>query len=602
MCGITSILSKNNKNVLNLLHDSLSLLQNRGYDSVGIAYVSQNTGYIEDKKYTTDDQIDSLKKYITNLNSNIAIGHTRWATHGPKTEINAHPHHSTNKRFYVVHNGIVENYKEIKNMLIKNGYIFYSQTDSEVIPNLIDYYYENQNDIENAINKALSLIEGTYGLSILTSLEPEKIYVVRQGSPLIIAENDEIIVVTSEISGFVNQFNHYMNIDCDNIVCCTKDGIIFNNKLKKNFIDQTVFNKTHYPYAHWTLKEIYEQPKSLLRALNNGARINNNKIKLGGLDTLKDKINNINNLILVGCGTSYNACLCGKYYFQKYTNLNITFCVDGSEFSENDIPLDGNTIIVLCSQSGETKDVHRCIQIGREKGIICVGIINVVNSIISREVDCGIYMNCLRENGVASTKSFTSMILILFLFSLWINQQTKGSHINHIIDDIRKISYQTSKLLKNIDIHKDIISNLNKPSMFLLGKGRMEAIAREGALKIKEICYIHAEGCNGSCLKHGPFALLTYGFPVILLIDQENKSKMMNVYEEIKSRGAYIYIISEISDLSLEGQDIFIIENNNHCKEILYIIVLQYISYKLSILNKINPDKPRNLAKVITVE
>ena len=247
MCGITSILSKDNKNVLDLLHDSLSLLQNRGYDSVGIAYVSQNTGCIEDKKYTTNDQIDSLKKYITNLDSNIAIGHTRWATHGPKTEINAHPHHSTNKRFYVVHNGIIENYREIKDILIKNGYTFYSQTDTEVIPNLIDYYYDKQNNIENAINKALSLLEGTYGLSILTSLEPEKIYVVRQGSPLIIAENDEIIVVTSEISGFVNQFNHYMNIDCGNIVCCTKDGFKCINKLKKVYIDKTFFETTTHP-------------------------------------------------------------------------------------------------------------------------------------------------------------------------------------------------------------------------------------------------------------------------------------------------------------------------------------------------------------------
>jgi len=501
-----------------------------------------------------------------------------------------------------VHNGIIENYKKIKELLKKENYTFYSQTDSEVIANLIDYYYEKMNNVEDAISKALSLVEGTYGVSILSTVEPEKIYLVRQGSPLIIAENDDMIVATSEISGLVNHFNHYMNIECGNIVSFTKDGFMSNDKFKKTFIDQTFFDKTPHPYTHWTLKEIHEQPEALLRVLNNGARINNDKIKLGGLESLKQKIKKIRNIILIGCGTSYNACMCAKYYFQKYTNLNIILCIDGGEFSENDIPIDGITIMVLCSQSGETKDVHRCIKIGHEKGILCVGIINVVNSIIAREVDCGIYINCLRENGVASTKSFTSMITALFLFSLWINQETKNEHIKYIIDDIRKISYNSCILLKHISIQKDILLKLNKSSMFLLGKGKMEAIAREGALKIKEISYIHAEGCNGSSLKHGPFALLTTGFPVILLIDEENRAKMMNVYEEIKSRGAYIYIITEISEMSLENQDIFVVENNQHCKEILYVVVLQYIAYQLAILNKINPDKPRNLAKVVTVE
>jgi glutamine---fructose-6-phosphate transaminase (isomerizing) len=605
MCGITCVLSKKNDNIIQFIYNSLNLLQNRGYDSVGIAYFLNNSNTIESKKYASSEVVDSLvllKDNIEELNANIAMGHTRWATHGPKTELNAHPHHSTNKRFYICHNGIIENYKKIKKMLEKEKYTFYSQTDSEVIANLIDFNYNKINNIEQAINKALTYMEGTYGLSILSTLEPEKIYLVRKGSPLIIAENDNMIVATSEISGFVNNFNHYMNIESGKIVCCTKDGFTCINKLKKIYIDQTFFETTPHPYPHWTLKEIHEQPESLLRVLNNGARINNDVIKLGGLEILKDKLHTLRTIILIGCGTSLNACMCAKYYFQKYANLNTILCIDGAEFTVNDIPKDGCTLIVLCSQSGETKDVHRCIKIGREKGIVCVGIINVVNSIISREVDCGIYINSLRENGVASTKSFTSMILSLFLFSLWINQETKGEHIKYVIDDIRQISYQCCILLKNISVDKNILIRLNKPSLFVLGKGKMEAISREGALKIKEISYIHAEGCSGSALKHGPFALLTEGFPIILLIDEENRTKMLNVYEEVKSRGAFVYIITEIRDLSLENQDIFLVENNNNCKEILFVVVLQYIAYQLSILNNINPDKPRNLAKVVTVE
>ena len=608
MCGITCVLAKNNLNVIEYLYNSLNLLQNRGYDSVGVAYTGVKTSKIHVKKYASTETLDSLKLLKENLNdivTSVAMGHTRWATHGSKTEKNAHPHHSTNKRFLIVHNGIIENYKKIKFMLECEKYTFYSETDSEIIANLIDYYYSKKEDIEEAISNAVNALEGTYGIAVMTALEPEKIYLVRHGSPLVIAENDEMVVATSEISGFVNHFNHYMNIESGTIVTCTREGFTCNRELRKIFIDQTFFEDTPHPYTHWTLKEIHEQPDSLMRVLNNGGRIYNNEVKLGGLEPLRPIVSKITNIILIGCGTSYNACMCAKYYFQLYSQVNTISYTDGAEFTINDIPRDGLSMMVFCSQSGETKDLHRCIELGREKGIMCVGVINVVNSIISREVDCGIYLNCRRENGVASTKSFTSMLIALFLFALWINQERGDQHITHIIEDIRKISYQSCMLLKTLDIPKLVLENLNKSSMFLLGKGKMEAIAREGALKIKEICYIHAEGCNGSSLKHGPFALLTEGFPIILLIDEENRGKMMNVYEEVRSRGAYVYIITEINDLEIENNqhsDIFVVENNKYCKEILFTIVLQYLAYQLSILKKINPDRPKNLAKVVTVE
>jgi glucosamine--fructose-6-phosphate aminotransferase (isomerizing) len=300
--------------------------------------------------------------------------------------------------------------------------------------------------------------------------------------------------------------------------------------------------------------------------------------------------------------------MCAKYYFQNYANINQVFFTDGAEFTELDIPKIGTTLIVLCSQSGETKDLHRCIRIAKNKQIKTVGIINVIDSLIAREVDCGIYLNARREVAVASTKSFSSMIVVLLLFSLWINQEKSFKKIqNHIdiIDSIRSLPYQSCILLKTLKFSDKLLYRLNKQSMFLLGKGKMESIAKEGALKIKEMCYIHAEGCNASSLKHGPFALLEKNFPIILLIDIENKDKMMNVYEEVKSRGAYICIITNIVDLKIDKKnetDILVIETNKYSQEVLFIITIQLLAYQLAILKNINPDKPKNLAKVVTVE
>jgi glucosamine--fructose-6-phosphate aminotransferase (isomerizing) len=614
MCGITCVLSKIDKNISFFILQSLLLLQNRGYDSAGIMGFSINDNIII-RKYASTAKIDSLEKLTTSIKTiflKSAIGHTRWATHGAKTDANAHPHSSMNNLFYIVHNGIIENYKSLKELLINNKYTFSSETDSEIISNLIEYLFLKQTtkDISTAITEACQMLEGTYGLAIICKETPDNIYIIRNGSPLIIAENETMIVATSESAGLANTFNHYMNIESNTLFCLSKKGL---NLEKKNLIklNKTDYELSPHPYTHWTLKEIKEQPDSLLRAVNNGGRIFDNNIKLGGIECLKPIVKDITNIILIGCGTSYNACMCAKYYFQKYANINMILFTDGAEFTELDIPKLGTTIVVLCSQSGETKDLHRCIKIAKNKQIVTVGVINVVDSLIAREVDCGIYLNARREVAVASTKSFSSMIMVLLLFSLWINQEKKTQKTQNnqykidIIDSIRSLPYQSCQLLKNIVFPEVLLHRLNKSSMFLLGKGKMESIAKEGALKIKEMCYIHAEGCNASSLKHGPFAMLENNFPVILLIDNENRDKMLNVYEEVKTRGAYICIITNIADLKInenKNSDIIFTETNQHCQEVLFIIVLQYLSYNLSIFKNINPDKPKNLAKVVTVE
>ncbi len=611
MCGISAILSKNNENITPYIIQSLISLQNRGYDSVGIGYFDNNI--LKEEKMNDSDNNDCFK-YIQNVSQNIhtnlMIGHTRWATHGGKNKINAHPHISMNKSFMLIHNGIIENYMILKEELIKNNYTFISQTDSEVIVNLIDFYYTQNNDILLSIQNTCNRLEGTYGLTILCKNTPNILYVIRNGSPLIYAENDNMIMVSSEPNGLCNIFTNYYVLDSKQIFVIQCNGLIhtslFQNKIPKSISYNNDTNLDGFP--HFMLKEIFQQSKTILNAMNHGGRIYNDVVKLGGLDEKTHILEHIEHIILVGCGTSYHAALIGKYYFQQFRVMNSIQVFDGGEFSENDIPLKGNTCVIFCSQSGETLDLYKAlkrIQKIEHKNIVTCGVVNVVDSLIAREVDCGVYLNAGREIGVASTKSFTSMCVILSLIAMWFYQLKNKDclKIKNYLTSLRILHYKIDLLYKEFSSYDfDFYKNwfLNNNNLFILGKNKFEAIAREASLKIKEISYIHSEAYSGSALKHGPFALLEKDFPVILLIDRENETKMMNVYEEIKSRGANICVITNIQNINVEHK--IIIPYIEHYDEIIYIILLQYFSYLLAIQRNNNPDKPRNLAKVVTVE
>ena len=358
-----------------------------------------------------------------------------------------------------------------------------------------------------------------------------------------------------------------------------------------------------YPYKHWTIKEIMEQPLSINSTLNNGARIYNNQITLNGLNELYKILGEkkINNIISIGCGTSYHACMMLKYYLGKNTNISTVQSFDASDFSELDIPKDGNTLCIVCSQSGETRDLVDCIHICREKNCIIIGVVNVVDSMISKIVDCGVYLNIGVEKAVASTKSFTSMLVALSLISLWLNHTYNN---NLIINELRSMPSEIDKLLNNskikFSINKlvDYIITNSLHSIFILGSGKLFPIAKEGALKIKEITYIHTEAYCAGSLKHGPFALLDKTNLTILLID--NKNKLLSTYNEIIVRDTHCFVISDI-DCGIE-ENIISINSLKYYNEIIYTIILQYIAYNLSLKKNINPDKPRNLAKVVTVE
>uniref|UniRef100_A0A6C0CPH4 glutamine--fructose-6-phosphate transaminase (isomerizing) n=1 Tax=viral metagenome TaxID=1070528 RepID=A0A6C0CPH4_9ZZZZ len=615
MCGIFAILkSKKITNIYQEIIDGLIQLQNRGYDSSGISLFDKKNNVLI-HKYASDQNTSSIEKLQTiSLETEkemcMGIGHNRWATHGSKTDINAHPHCSNNTEFTLVHNGIIENYKHLKTFLIENGFSFYSSTDTEVIVNLLQFYYEKGKNIHDSIKKTIDSIHGTYGLIIACKDYPSHLFCVRNGSPIIIGTNEDSCIVTSEQSGFCNKVQSYITLNNDDIceIYIEKEEIMVKtsnqyHEKNVNILDEQL---TPAPYSHWTLKEIYEQPSKILASMNFGGRIlDDSTVKLGGLDRCINILKDIENMILLGCGTSYHSCMIGKEFLKKCCDFNMIQIMDGSDFEASDIPLLGKTAVVFVSQSGETRDLSRCLDIVKSTGTVSIGIINVVDSLIAKEVDCGIYCNSGRENGVASTKAFTNQVVCFALIAIWFSQvqDLHYSMRKEFIKDLRNLSLDFENCIKNINTQIENSLNLleKSNSLFILGKQTDEGVAREGSLKIKEISYLHSEAYSSSSLKHGPFALLDENMPVIILNTiLEFENKVLNCYEEVKSRGSKIIYITNKKEQ--DKDNVIIIPYNKTFSSLLAVIPLQLIAYNLSIRKGINPDRPKNLAKVVTVE
>ena len=542
--------------------------------------------------------------------STIGIGHTRWATHGGKTDINSHPHISSDYKFALVHNGIIENYKEIKEMLIEEKYIFSSETDSEVIVNLLAYNYRETKDVIESINLTIGVLHGTWGLAIICIDKPDEIYCTRNGSPLLVGQSDNYAMVVSEQSAFTHLITEYIVLKNMDVCVIKKNKSVITIETrhiyklsKKNHAD---CSETSDPYPYWTLKEIYEQTESVKRATGYKGRIlSASSVKIGGFDLHMDELINLDNLILLGCGTSYNACMLGMHYFKDLCDFNCIQVIDGADFSMRDVPKIGRTGLVLLSQSGETKDLHRCITIAKQNSLFTIGVVNVVDSLISREVDCGCYLNAGREVAVASTKSFTSQCIVLSLMAIWFSQHMNLCFYKRLqyLRDLEQLSADVSLLLSIIEDEIERILPLfeNQTSCFVLGKGQSESVAHEGSLKIKEISYIHCEGYSTSSLKHGPFALLCEKFPVVLIApDDEHFIKNENAYNEIKSRNANVIWITDKDMKNMKN--VIQIPTNKTYNSLLSVIPLQMLAYKLSVSKGINPDMPKNLAKVVSVE
>lgn len=617
MCGIFGILTIHPENIHKRIIEGLTQLQNRGYDSSGLAVIDGD-GNAEIHKYASTNQLDSLEhikqlcQHKTALNY-VGIGHNRWATHGMKNDTNAHPHVSCHGKYIIVHNGIIENYVELRNELVSNGFTFRSQTDSEIIVNMVEYYSQLcENNTYDALNNTIQRLRGTYGIILLDLQTPYHIYCVRNGSPLLIGKNDNNVIITSEQSGFCNQVSNYITLNNDDICVIS---ISPSNQLQtkttntysRKKISMSARTLVPDPFPHWTIREIHEQPTTVLSAINNGGRIKNGaEVKLGGLECHADRLKTINNIVLLGCGTSYYAGLYGAHFFKWLCGFNVVQTIDGADLTEQDIPRQGNTAFILISQSGETKDLHRCIEIAKASNIMTIGIINVVDSLIAREVDCGIYCNAGIEVGVASTKAFSSQVVCLSLAAIWFSQTAEINEQRRakVIHDLNNLSNDLSNVLDMLDMKTNYAPELTETrSMFLLGKGTDEIVALEGSLKIKEITYIHAEGYSSSSLKHGPFALLDEKVPVIIFnLDLRSTTKTMNCVEEVLSRNAHVILIT--NDKTIEDpryKQIYIPANTSYAS-LLGIIPIQLLAYNISVLRGINPDKPKNLAKVVSVE
>jgi glucosamine--fructose-6-phosphate aminotransferase (isomerizing) len=633
MCGIISYLGSDvYRNILK----GLEQLQNRGYDSAGILTFIQNDWTLH--KYASTEKMSAIQR-LNDIQSDhqmgIGIGHTRWATHGEKSDVNAHPHMDWKNEFGLVHNGIIENYDKIKAFLEQEGYKLQSQTDTEVIVYLISYYYEKTKNIEESINLCISELEGTYALCIITKHSPNTIYCIRRGSPLLVGicqkEEESYAMIASELSGFCNKINKYIILE-NNDLCIlrfnkNKIQIQYNNQYSYQDMKKEFHSITPAPYEHWTLKEIMEQPGSIMKCLCNGSRISkcfredlfddsnpkkysdnfsHRRVKLGGLDKILDRLLDVKHLIILGCGTSYFSGASVLSLFKKYTDFESVNVYDPSEFYDYHLPRSGKVCCIFISQSGETKDLYDKIEMMKKRDILRLGVINVVDSYIAREMNAGVYLHIGREVGVASTKAFTAQVLCLMLIMLWFmeNKNPSDPVIGEFIESIISLPNDIELILeKNYNVCKDIAKQLtNKEHLFILAKEPNIFYAQEGSLKLKEIGYIHSEAYSSSSLKHGPYALIEKDTPVILLCPRdEHFSKHQSIKEEILSRHGKIIGISNVNLDSKYHRQV-IVPNNKYFFGVLSCIMLQVIAYELSVSKGINPDMPRNLAKVVTVD
>ena len=586
MCGIVGYVG--NKKALPILMDSLKTLEYRGYDSSGIAYVINN----ETKIVKSTGKILELEHKINyEENTFIGIGHTRWATHGGVTLNNAHPHKQGN--ITLVHNGIIENYLEIKNKLIDLDYRFVGETDSEVLCGLVDYYYNKTEDMIEALHKVIKEIKGSYACAIIVDDDYDNIYIMRKDSPLIIGIGKDENFIASDVPAILEYTNKYILLnDYDIGKVSSKEFIVYNNfeKVNKDINEfehnQEVISKQGY--EHYMLKEIHEQA-SLVR---------NNLVD--NLRNIPD-IKKYKNIYIVACGSAYHAGLVGKVLIEEFANKPV--CVElASEFRYKKLFLDENDLVIVVSQSGETADTLASLRKAKEIGATTLGIVNVFGSSIAREADIVVYTNALIEIAVATTKAYMMQMYILGLIAI------KNSDIRYddIYENYKILGNQLDKILEN-DIYKEIAKEIHKSGdIFFLGRGIDYYIAMEGNLKLKEIAYIHSEAYAAGELKHGTISLIEKDTPVISVVTNNSiKDKILSNVKEVISRGAKsIIICTDDIDIDKTYYDMIVRvpANIDTLKPILAIIPLQLIAYEVAKLNNCDIDKPRNLAKSVTVE
>ncbi len=623
MCGIVGYIGK--QKVAPILIEGLKRLEYRGYDSTGFSIIDKN-------KISTIKSVGKIAALEGKIGGKktpgtIGIAHTRWATHGKPSDRNSHPHGDCEGNIFLVHNGIIENYQDLKRDLSKKGHKFKSETDSEVIAHLIEEFNKKPAstrgdrsstrgglDFKNAVLEALKLIKGTYGLAIINKKEPEKIIVARLGSPLVLGIGNDEYIVASDASAVVRHTNQVIYLEDGEVAVIEKDNYEVmdirdkskNKKISK--LDWSIEEAEKQGFDHFMLKEIFEQPKVIEDATRGRLVVSEGTAKLGGLRDVVDKLRKLDRIIIVSCGTSYYAGLVGEYMLEEYAGIPVEVEY-ASEFRYRKPILDEKTAVLAISQSGETADTLEAIREGNNKGAITLGIVNTVGSTIARETTAGVYNHAGPEIGVASTKAFTSQLSVLILLTLLLGRQRQMSYVmgKRIAGEMKKIPKQVEEILGwSKEIKKVAKKYLKYKNFLYLGRKYNEPIALEGALKIKEISYIHAEGYPSGEMKHGPIALIDGNFPSVFVVPKDSVyEKNISGMQEIKARGGKIIAIATKGDKEIKKHAddvIYIPKTLEMLTPLLSVVPLQLLAYYVGTGRGHDVDKPRNLAKSVTVE
>ncbi|WP_174591498.1 glutamine--fructose-6-phosphate transaminase (isomerizing) [Methanocella conradii] len=608
MCGIVGYIG--NGNTINILLDSLECLEYRGYDSAGIALVSNDSLRV----IKSHGRILNLKdKVPITLNATAGIGHTRWATHGKPSDYNAHPHKDCTGNFAVVHNGIIENYQSLKDGLIAQGHKFSSETDTEVIAHLLEKNYAGS--VVQALLETVKELEGSYAIAIVSNHAPGKVFAAKKDSPIVIGLGDGQYFLASDVTAFLKYTKKAIFIEDGDIVIMSGEGIEvidFNGRpvrREARIIDWELEEAEKSGYENYMLKEIHEQPKSLRDAIAGRLNELTGEVIMPELTLTKADIDDIKRIVIVACGTSYHAGMIGKYAIESMTDIPVSVEI-GSEFRYSANRLSHETLVIALSQSGETADTIAAVKGSIKKGARVLAITNVVGSTVSREANYSIYMRCGPEIGVAATKTFTSQIVIMYLVALYLGTMKGmlGAEQNiRMVAELKALPNKVQRLLENERYIMGLASLFrNAGQFFFVGRNLNYPIALEGALKLKEISYIISEGYAAGELKHGPLALITTNIPVIAIATQcATYHKMVSNIKEIKARDASVIAIASESDGLIDQLVDFVVripDSNEYIAPILSTIVLQLFAYYIAVFRGCPVDKPRNLAKSVTVE
>ena len=614
MCGIIGYVGNNN-NSISLLLNGLERLEYRGYDSAGIAILNEKSLNV----FKRSGKVESLKSLVndSHLKSTIGIAHTRWATHGEPNDVNSHPHLDKTGKIALVHNGIIENYLELKQILKAEGIECKSETDSEVLVQLISLIYNKSKNLtfEDSIRAALSEVVGAYGIVVISSDFPEKIITAKMGSPIVIGVGKSEYFVASDATPIVEHTRNVIYLDDNEFAVIDKKTHFISKVNSKIIISKTVDQidlNIHEiekgEFSHYMLKEIFDQKHSIADTMRGRINLKDGTTLLGGIVDKIQSLRYASRIYITGCGTSWHAGLIGKYLIEDYSRIPV-HVEYASEFRYRNAIIDPDTVLIAISQSGETADTLAAIKKAKSNGALCIGLCNVVGSSISRETVAGIYTHAGPEIGVASTKAFTSQVTVMIMLALKLGRKLSIDKIRgiNLLSALNRVSSDVSLILNSYNDIKKIAKETYKADNFIyLGRGINFPVALEGALKLKEISYIHAEGYPAAEMKHGPIALIDKKMPVVILAPNDATfKKIVSNIQEVKSRKGIVIVITDHPNNELSKMSDYILtvpKTHHHVFPITASIILQLLAFELAILRGCDVDKPRNLAKSVTVE